>query len=127
MNGYNPDSWIDILGLVILSLAGVAGAVIPAWLLKKQKQKKSDTQVEGVSSSQVLRKLVEMDAEIDNVLTELTQMRRASTHFGAAMADMAVEQLRSGSHESEERIKELIRAVHRDVKECAKQVGPGAP
>jgi hypothetical protein len=38
MTGYNPDSWLDILGLVILGLAFVGAAAIPAWLTVRRQR-----------------------------------------------------------------------------------------
>lgn len=118
MAAYNPDGWLDILGLFILAAAGAIGTIVPAWLLKKRRGP-SD---EPVSPSEVRARLETIDDELETLLSEVTQLRRASTHFGAAMADGAVENLRRLAFDSEERVKDAIRAVHRDVRECAKQL-----
>ena len=118
MNAYNPDGWLDILGLFILAAAGAVGTVVPAWIIKKR----GKPQDQPLSPGHTRDQLEGVEQDLEQLLTEVTQLRRASTHFGAAMADGAVESLRRVGFESEERVKEAIRAVHRDVKECSKQL-----
>ena len=118
MNAYNPDGWLDILGLFILAAAGAVGTIVPAWILKKR-HKSLD---KPLSPAEIRVKLEGLEEDLEQLLTEVTQLRRASTHFGAAMADGAVENLRRLAFESEERTKDAIRAVHRDVLLCQKEI-----
>jgi len=118
MNAYNPDGWLDILGLFILAATGAVGTIVPALILKRRQQAKD----KPLSPGETRAMLEGLENDLEELLTEVTQLRRSSTHFGGAMADGAVENLRKVSFDSEERMKDAIRAVHRDVKECAKQL-----
>ena len=111
MNAYNPDGWLDILGLFILAAVGAVGTIVPAWILKKR-QKSLD---KPLSPAELRGKLEGLESDLEQLLTEVTQLRRSSTHFGAASTDVAVEHLRRMAFESEERVKDALRDMHRDI------------
>jgi len=119
MNPDSPEDLMDILGMAVLALAGVASSVLPTWFMKR----KGKAAEAGAGSPEELEKVLNgLADDLDDLLSEVTQLRRASTYFSEASADQAVEKLRKTAFDSEERIKEAIRAVHRDVRQCAKDL-----
>lgn len=113
MESYNnPDGWLDILGLFILAVAGAAGAIVPVWISRRKK----DTDEKPPPPVEIARRLQAIEEELEVLLVELTQLRRGSAAFGMATTDRAIETLRKMAFESEERLKEAVRELHRDVK-----------
>jgi hypothetical protein len=43
VTGYNPDSWLDILGLLILAAAFVGAAALPAWFSHRKQNRTLNT------------------------------------------------------------------------------------
>ena len=119
MSTDNPEDLMDILGMAVLAFAGVASSVLPTWFMKR----KGKAAEKDADSSEELEKVLNgLADDLDDLLSEVTQLRRASTYFSEASADQAVEKLRKTFHDSEERIKDAVRAVHRDVRQCAKDL-----
>ena len=108
--------------MAVLAFAGVASSVLPTWFMKRKGKggAEKDTNVSD-DEDKVLNGLA---ADLDDLLAQVTQLRRSATnHFGeSALADSVVEKLRKTAFDSEERIKDAIRAVHRDVRQCAKDL-----
>jgi hypothetical protein len=122
MSTDNPEDWVDLVGMAVLAFAGVASSVLPTWFMKRKGKggAEKDTNVSD-DEDKVLNGLA---ADLDDLLAQVTQLRRSATnHFGeSALADSVVEKLRKTAFDSEERIKDAIRAVHRDVRQCAKDL-----
>ena len=123
MNAYNPDDWIDILGLVIVGLSVVLGAVLPVWLRKRNHDgKDTKTEIREELQRRDERRHKELREDLDTILDQLAQLKRASTNFGGAMADMAVEQIRKKLRETEDRIlDEIGDALRKGVADMKKE------
>ena len=122
MSTDNPEDWVDLVGLGVLAFAGVASSVLPTWFMKRKGKGGAEKDTNVSDDKDVERACRRSD--LDDLLAQVTQLRRSATnHFGeSALADSVVVKLRETAFDSEERIKEAIRAVHRDVRQCAKDL-----
>lgn len=72
---FNPEGWIDIVGLLILSVASVLGLVLPIWL----KVRKIDEQVTNSHDEnlrvEITRGFKETRADIEGMRQELRDER----------------------------------------------------
>lgn len=107
--------------MAVLALAGVASSVLPTWFMKR---KGKAAEKDADSSDDKIKVLNGLAEDLDDLLAQVTQLRRSATdHFGeSALADGVVVKLRKTAFDSEERIKDAIRDVHRDVRQCAKDL-----
>ena len=91
MSEPNPAHWLAVVEVIGLGVGGIISSTLPTWLMNRHEERKAA--VEG------------------NDKPSATP---------SALADEVVERLRKVSFRSEERIKEAIRDVHRDVNELEK-------
>lgn len=87
----NPAHWLAVVEVIGLGVGGIISATLPTWLMNRHEDRKEAVEGKGTP-----------------------------TASAPALADDVVERLRKVSFRSEERIKEAIRDVHRDVNELEK-------
>lgn len=87
----NPAHWLAVVEVIGLGVGGIISATLPTWLMNRHEDSKEAVEGKGTP-----------------------------TASAPAMADDIVERIRKVSFRSEERIKEAIRDVHRDVNELEK-------
>ena len=117
----DPAHWLAVLEVIGLGVGGIISSTLPTWLMNRHEERKEE--VEGKSKPAASAPAL-ADEVLDDLLAQVTQLRRsAASHFGeAALADSVVVKFGQTVFDSVERIKEAIRAVHRDVRQCAKDL-----
>jgi len=97
VTGYNPDGWADLIGLLILGLAFVGAAAVPAWISHRRQNRALGAIEEQVTNggtnlrddlSRAIKAIDKIDKDIGGLREEVRQERHERSDLGHRVAQL---------------------------------------